>query len=295
MATRSKRHHYIPRWLLREFCDGKRLWVGFAASGKVKHLTPSNAFVKVDGYTRTDYIEGGDGEYKATKSDPDEQKLADLDGRTSSAARELLGWARRRRRTGDSTELLAPKVADINKQLLVVQASRTRASQDRVGLLTSHADTFFEVMYERAAELHHPLPERHQLESDPDIQSIVSEQQQNMRANFAAINHPILEKKAHEFIRARGLQIAITASGGTEFVIGSHGLTIIERPTGQHAWLPLAPDVAISLSPEPESYRFGICPDSFVELHNKSTLAMSDMIAGKSRAAIEQLVRAVEH
>ena len=78
-------------------------------------------------------------------------------------------------------------------------------------------------------------------------------------------------------------------------MIGSHGLTIIERPTGQHAWLPLAPDVAISLSPEPESYRFGICPDSFVELHNKSTLAMSDMIAGKSRAAMEQLVRAVEH
>ena len=99
MATRSKRHHYIPRWLLREFCDGKHLWVGFAASGKVKHLTPSNAFVKVDGYTRTDYIEGGDGEYKATKSDPDEQKLADLDAQTSKAARELLTWARRLRRS----------------------------------------------------------------------------------------------------------------------------------------------------------------------------------------------------
>ena len=92
MAARSKRHHYIPRWILREFGDGKHLWVGFAATGKVKHLTPGNAFVKVDGYTRTDYIESGDGEYKATKSDPDEQKLADLDGRTSRAAHELLGW-----------------------------------------------------------------------------------------------------------------------------------------------------------------------------------------------------------
>ena len=294
MATRSKRHHYIPRWLLREFCDCKQLWVGFTGSGKVKHLSPSNAFVRSDGYTRTDYSDSGDGEYKAIRSDPDEQKLADLDARTSKAARELRTWARRLRRSGDSTARLADEVVDTNKQLLVVQASRTRASQDRVGLLTSHADTFFDVMYQLAAEQHHPLPERQQLQSDPDIQSIISVLQQNMRANFAAVNHPILEEKALEFIRARGLQVATIASGGAEFVIGSHGLTIIERPTGQHAWLPLAPDVAISLSPEPGSYGFGICRDSFVELHNKSALAMSDMIAGKSRAVVEQLLQAAK-
>ena len=294
MATRSKRHHYIPRWLLREFCDGKRLWVGFTASGEVKHLTPRTAFVKFDGYTRTDHIESGDGEYTPTRSDPDEQMLAGLDARTSKAARELLGWARRFRRSGDATPHLTSEVVETNKLLLVVQASRTRASQDRIGLLTSHADTFFDVMYQLAAEQHHPLPEREQLESDPDLQSIISVLQQNMRANFAAINHPILQEKAHEFIRARGLQIAITASGGAEFVIGGHGLTIIERPTGQHAWLPLAPDVAISLSPDPESYRFGICPDSFVEIHNKSALAMSDMIAGKSRTVVEQLLQAAK-
>ena len=110
--------------------------------------------------------------------------------------------------------------------------------------------------------------------------------QQNMRANFAG---PILQEKAHEFIRARGLQIAITASGGAE-VIGGHGLTIIERPTGQHAWLPHAGRRNLTLV-DPESYRFGICPDSFVEIHNKSALAMSDMIAGKSRAVVEQLLQ----
>ena len=161
--------------------------------------------------------------------------------------------------------------------------------------MSSHTDTFFDVLYQLAAEQRHPLPERERLESDPDIGSIISVLQQNMRANFAAGDHPILEEKEQEFLRARGLQIAITASGGAEFVIGSHGLTIIERPTGQHAWLPLAPDVAISLSPEPGSYQFGVCPDSFVELHNKSALAMSDMIAGKSKALIEQLLRVANH
>ena len=45
-----------------------------------------------------------------------------------------------------------------------------------------------------------------------------------------------------------GLLIAVIDPTAEDFVIGSHGITNVDSIEGSASWLPIAPDVAISLA-----------------------------------------------
>ena len=87
MTQRSKRHHEVPIWLLKNYRidENERLWVGFKDTRKVESLALKKVFFRHDGNTRTDYIADGDGEFKRVRSDRDERVLAEFDSRTSGA------------------------------------------------------------------------------------------------------------------------------------------------------------------------------------------------------------------
>ncbi len=71
--------------------------------------------------------------------------------------------------------------------------------------------------------------------------------------------------------------------------MGSHGITILDGDQ-REGWLPLAPDVAITLSAKLDSCAVGIYPESFVEAHNRAAFEMSERVAGCSRRVIEDLL-----
>ena len=51
-AHRSKRHHYIPRMLLKHFCDADgKLWYGIRRDQIVVRLSSRKAFVETNLYT----------------------------------------------------------------------------------------------------------------------------------------------------------------------------------------------------------------------------------------------------
>ena len=110
---------------------------------------------------------------------------------------------------------------------------------------------------------------------------------QNSRATFASGNHPILASKEEEFLPPLGLHVAVLDPATTEFVIGSHGITITQ---GQNTWLPLAPDVAISFSDRPGNIGISMCENEFVEQHNRAALSASERIAGRSKEVIVNLL-----
>ena len=83
---------------------------------------------------------------------------------------------------------------------------------------------------------------------------------------------------------------AVTGTTGPEFIIGSHGVTVMEPESGHGTWLPLTPDVAISLSDQPGTMGIGTCPSEFVHRHNVAALALSARIAGRSRDVIQELL-----
>ena len=55
-SDRSHRHHYIPKMLLKNFCDDDgRLWMGERTGGRIFSSTPKNVFVIRDLNTSYDF------------------------------------------------------------------------------------------------------------------------------------------------------------------------------------------------------------------------------------------------
>ena len=134
------------------------------------------------------------------------------------------------------------------------------------------------------------LPPREELVKDPRVRNLFDVLSQNHRANFASANHPILADKEREFLAQVGLSVAVIKDPNLEFIIGSHGVTVVENADGKTAWLPVAPDVAVSLSDRPGTVAMGICTEEFTQRHNHTALALSAQIAGRSKEVIQKLL-----
>jgi len=287
VAARSHRHHEIPKWQSRHFCpeDSENLWVGFKDTRDVKLVSINRAFFRNDANTRIDY-QG----QERVKSDRDERILADFDDRASRAARDLIDLARRWRGGRVDDFLLAPETAETCKQIIVAQARRTRESQDRVGIGDDGPEFYLELYRKRAAEFGQQLPADQGFLEDSRVATLFDDLSQNQRATFASGHHSILTDKEKSLLAPLGLHVATIDPANGEFVIGSHGITIVQTAGGQNTWLPLAPDVAISFSGRPGEIGIGICKDDFVESHNRAALSISARVAGRSEKTIRDLL-----
>ena len=293
MEERSKRHHENPKWLLKHFSSGcdEMLWVGSKNTREVKFLNAKVVFARNDANTRIDYQSREDGTFQQVKSDPDEKILVNFDGQAATAVSDLLAFARQCRDTNLAPRGVPPETVEMCKRLIVAQARRTRESQDRSDLFGDRHDLYLDVLFEMAEEDGQQLPSRDILLEDPRVITKLDDITQNRRANFASGNHPILASKEQEFLAPLGLNVAVLDPTTTEFVIGSHGITITQR---QNTWLPLAPDVAISFSDRPGSIDIGMCKNEFVEEHNRAALSASERIAGRSKEVIVNLLAALD-
>ena len=182
----------------------------------------------------------------------------------------------------------------ILKQLIVGQARRTQESQDRIALTHSVDDTILDQLYLRAEASSTSLPPRSDLRSATEAQEWLADMRQNMRANFASGDHAILRVNESEFLSRSGLTVAVVPTSGPSFVIGSSGITITGSGTHEQAWLPVAPDAVIGLSPRPSEAGVRVVGNDFVEERNQAAVAASDRIAGPSRAVITKLLAEAE-
>ena len=292
MTARSERHHEVPKWLLRHFCwdNGKMLWMGSKDTREITRVSLRDAFVRRNANTRTEYQSRGDGTFQQVKSDPDETILANFDGQASGAARELIDFSRLWRDAGQLVPRFHPKVAEDCKRLIVAQARRTWESQNRLGISEGMHELCLDLYLELAEEVGQQLPCKEELLKDPRVTDILDALSKNHRANLASGNHSILADKEEEFLAPLGLHVAVIDETAAEFVIGSHGITIVETADGRNTWLPLAPDVAISFSDRPGGLSIASYEDQFVELHNRAALSISARVAGRSKGTIEGLL-----
>ena len=292
MTQRSHRHHEIPRWLLKQFCwdCGATLWMGFKGSRLVKPVTINRAFYRNNANTRTDYQSRNDGTFYQMKSDPDEQILEKFDGQASIAARALIDFSRWWRASGPVAPRPSWDTVKFCQRIIVAQARRTRESQDRVGLGEDQSELYLDLYIQRAEQLGLGQFSREDLIEGSRATGVFDVLSQNLRANMASGNDPILAGKEEEFLSPLGLHVAVIDPMTAEFVIGSHGVTIVETTQGPAAWLPLAPDVAISLSDRPGEMGIGISSDEFVEQHNFAALSGSARVAGRSEGTIKALL-----
>ena len=149
---------------------------------------------------------------------------------------------------------LPPELDDHFKNFLIALARRTPESQERV---FSESDMDFEEVFDTVAadffrQGGYKVPEKEWFERDLDVLKLKQVAKSNHRAKFAAGDHPILRQDAEQFSRKIGWGIARICLPRRSFVIGSHGLTIVERDGSKGSWLPIAHDVAIWLTMFPD-------------------------------------------
>ena len=284
-ANRPRRHHYIPEMLLRNFCDdGGVLWVGDKKRGKCYKTTPKNVFVERNLYSNRDHNRGTDSyEY--------EQALSKIESNAKPAISSVIEQMR-----GERNPRLALEMDRRLKKFVISMARRTPESQERV---FGETDASFEEVFDSVTKgflkgAGYDVPEQDWFDQDPSILKLKRTMKLNHSANFAAGEHHILQEESTRFSRETGWGFALIESPKRSFVIGSHGLTVMQESASLGGnWLPISHDVAIQVTSSP-GRGFRLCLDnkneSIIKSINRTTTSQSDMIVGRSEALIRSLM-----
>ena len=292
MQAQSKGHHEIPVWTLNSFSPDqgkkKRVWLGTISTREIKLSNVRGTFVRNRANTTTSFQSRGDGTFQRIRSDRHEATLAEFDSAASDIARTLIKWARRFRDRDGRNPIFSEEQLELCKRLITVQSRRTRESQDRAGFGSDKSQLYLDRYQERARQIGEgPFTDQELLEAE-SVLGLFDVFSQNTRAGFASGEHPILVHKEREFLADLGLVIAVVDPTAGDFVIGSHGTTKIDEREGRTTWLPIAPDVAISLGDGFAGIRAGVYPQEFVEKHNRAVLSDSARVVARSKTTIER-------
>ena len=293
-----KRHHYIPLMLLENFCDESgRVWVSDGT--KTYPTNPKNVFVQAHLYTRSVF---GDSHEDAShedflsaiqKSSEYEDHLSEIESRAAPAVQQIIDQVRQ-----GKCPQLPIELRDAWKRFLISIARRTPESQDRVSSLTGHVDAFYDAS-EHVANLNtYPLPDREALYQDDRVLRLKSMVMANVNARFAAGDDPHIEIETQKFSRETGLSFVVIRLPRKSFVIGSHGLTMVDRKIPGNltaiSWLPIAYDIAVGATALPDRELLSFLDSSnggerVISLMNRATAAMSRTIVGQSEALVRSL------
>ena len=236
-------------------------------------------------YVKHDYSQ-------ATDSYENEKALSKIECEAAPAISSLIEQARCRR-----NPQLNPELNNNFKKFIMALARRTPESQESVfsELEMDVGEVFDSVASGLLREAGYDVPEKEWFDQNPDVLKLKQVAKSNLGANFAAGEHPLLQQETERFSREVGWGIALICMPKRSFVIGSHGLTIVERDgPSKRSWLPVAHDVAIWFTGLPnKGYMLYLDrnKESIIKTINRATVAQSNIIAGCSEVLVRSLMR----
>ena len=170
---RSKRHHYISQFLIRNWADESgRVRVYNQNEQRIYRTSPTNVFVTSDLYT---YQEGLDG----PKSDEIERQFAQEEAKVSAVIAKIIEGARDKHTPRlDSDEVYCCQM------FLVSLVRRTPESQARIS--NNDGDVFFEAVRQLPGSRERGLDDPAVLYSVPRVIEMKKMVESNSAARFAA-------------------------------------------------------------------------------------------------------------
>ena len=297
-SNEPKRLHYIPKMLPKHFVDKNgHLWVGF--NGKVFPTNRTNAFVIHDLYTKSDFSQtrrvSAFDEFleSIAKSYEFENQLNEIESKADPVVSRILAQAR----SGQCPQL-ARCERDAWGRFVFALARRTPEAQQRISADINLDDAFYQAAKKVADGDGFPLPPQERLMADSRVLQLRDLVMTNSDARFAAGDDPHLQTETEKFIRETGLCVGIIKVPHRDFIIGSHGLAIVdagfEGDPAAGSWVPAAHDVAVKITAFP-NMEYLVCLDSdndgdrvISAINNAS--AKSKMFAGRSENLIRSLL-----
>ncbi len=283
-----KRHHYIPKILLNNFLDDKnRLWVYDKEKGKLYPGTPTNIFVQRNLY-RTLNLDQGNYSYEA------EEELSRIESRAAPVIRRIIQCVRNNEHPKLSVEERLSWT-----RFYHASCRRTPEFAEEMLRLDEQYDDVFHMAIERLL-LQQGIdpPNREFLDSNPILSGAKPAMKQNTKAGFASGEHPHLKSDVKCFSRKTGLLIAVIRQPRRSFVIGSHGVVIVQpahkRDQVYGSWLPIAYDVIVAPTSTPEKELLLPLNDSndyIIKRINRASFQQSRIVAGRSKDLICSLMK----
>ena len=275
--------------LLKHFCDDEgHIWVGDTRREKVRRTTINSEFVIKHLYTKQS-VESKIG-VSTSKSYEYENALGKLESSTAPIVEDVIKHVR----CGQYPEL-SENSATTLKEFIFAMARRTPESQERIISTESFENIFYEVAKERADDLNYPLPSKSVLYDDLKIVRLMQLVGRNMFAGFAAGDDDRIRGEVKKFCSETGLAFAVICIPKRNFVIGSHGIGILNVGNNrEQSCLTLAHDVCVLPSPFPDRktlYRLDERADWLIKKINADAAMRSQQIAGRSEALIRSLMR----
>ena len=237
--SRSRNHHYVPQLLLRNFCDGRHIWVGNKDTRVAFSTSPNKIFRERDLYT------DHDPEDIDIKDDRNERLLQKIESAAAPVIEKIVTRGRRK-----EPPRLSSDEQDSWKQFY---ASMCRRTPEFI-MKDLSSDEPFE--YAWASAIEQLCAFTGFMDSKPllsnrsqEIMKIKAAVKQNNKARFASGDHKILREDVEQFCRNTGILIAVICHQKGSFVVGSHGITTVDAGEARGCWLPVSPDVAVMPTP----------------------------------------------
>ena len=298
-SSRSQQHHSNPKMLLKNFCDDDGLlWMGERTGGEIKHIAPKKAFIINDLNTSYIFPRGprNEEEFRGSikKSDQYERILSQIESEAAPVVQRVIEQARHKRfpqLSGEDDKKL--------KRFILAMARRTPESQKRIAADKDANDVVWSILEMEAEKGNIPeLPGRDVFDRDPFVAEVKKKVIASASAKYAAGDHPRERDREEQFCRETGLYFAVICMPKREFVIGSHGLAIVQSTYGndpaEGCWLPIAHDVAVKPTSFPD--REYLLPldrsyDRIIKSINNASTAQSQRIAARSKALVYALIK----
>ena len=282
---RRIRHHYIPQFLQKHFCDADgMLWYGLRDTEVVKRVSPRQAFVKKELYTS--YEEGHErpNDIVYEPHDRYERTFAELEKRAAPAIQKLVAGTRHLM-DSDSTDLLvqlSSAETTACKQLLISSANRTPDAIESA-LVRSGASsnqTIWKLVRQELARFPKPV------QDDFFHRSLRS-----AAAYVASDSHRHVPGGVN--LDECGLVVAAYSSPNKRFIFGSCSVAVLPDAEDDldGDWLPISPDQAIGLSDDPANMRLFKDWEGLRCRINEALVKRSRFIAGDSKSLVKRMLQ----
>ena len=280
VKNKPRRQHFIPEGLLKHFAVQNRLYFYDKENNSIEPRSPRGVFWARNQYTR--YVDGGAwGDWSA------EEKLANIEDHAIPVFRDIVKAAKI-----GMVPVLSSKNQAICNRFYIYMAHRNPTWS---GLMLDEMgadDAIYEARCIALRRVGMPVPNRQTFETAQGFRNTVEKLKHNNQASFSAGIPSQIDEKIEDLVADLRLSIAVSKSPSARFVIGDCGVTRDDRDENRvFKWLPIAPDVAVSVRPDDASKPYLIeMGVEQADAVNSATWAQSKTIVAQFEDDLNKLI-----
>ena len=284
---RSKRHHYIPKFLIKNWVNRLgTVWVFNQRAQTIFKASADNVFVENNRFTIQQ-------DFNSRKSDEIEKLLAEQERLVAPVIKMIVELARRK-----CPIRLSQAQVIICLEFLV---SITRRTPESVAKMFSDRDELFFTAVRLLPHSEEFDWEDPCIRDDPNVKELIALATGNSVASFAAGQRREHQLQVQEFVRECGLQVVVIQNPSRSFLLGSYGYIDEQTQTkdkyiSSADWFPVAPDVVLAFTNSADYLKVSYFEEdeyeeNFVHKVNAVIASSSDFVVAKNEMLLVEMYK----